>query len=304
MLDMKRLRLLWELRKRGTITAVAAALNYSPGAVSQQLSILESEAGTPLLRKSGRTLEFTASGEALVAEVEELLAGLERAEAALHRTGAEVTGTIRVTMFQTAMLAIVPGMLQRLRDDVPLLRVEVTHLEPGAALQDTWARGYDLVMAEEYPGHAREHFPGLDREPLLKDRIRLGLPNLGAGDSRFEKVRSLKDLADLPWVMEPPGTETRHWAEQACRLAGFEPDVRYVTADMQSHLRLVESGHAVALLPGLAFVGASRRMRFLDLPGAPSRSIFTAARSSMAGHPALLAVRAALAAEVAELRVI
>lgn len=303
MLEMKRLRLLWELRKRGTITAVAAALNYSPGAVSQQLSILEAEAGTQLLRKSGRTLEFTASGEALVAEVEELLAGLERAEAALHRTGAEVTGTIRVTTFQTAMLAIIPGALRRLRDSVPELRVEVIQFEPGAALQETWARGYDLVIAEEYPGHAREHFPGLEREPLLQDRIRLGLPRPGVGDPRFAQVNSLIDAADLPWVMEPPGTETRHWAEQTCRLAGFEPDVRYVTSDMQSHLRFVEAGHAVALLPGLALVGESADIRFVDLNGAPARFIFTAARSSMAGHPALLAVRDSLAAEAAELRV-
>src|SRR5690606_7443937 len=149
--------------------AVAAALNYSPGAVSQQLSILETEAGTQLLRKSGRTLEFTASGDALVAEVEELLAGLERAEAALHRTGAEVRGTIRVTVFQTVMLATGPGALHRLREGFPSLRVEGSQFERGAALYETWTRGFDRVVAEEYPGHAREYFPELEREPRMQD---------------------------------------------------------------------------------------------------------------------------------------
>ena len=41
MLDVRRLRLLRELAHRGTIAAVAAALAYTPSAVSQQLSALE-----------------------------------------------------------------------------------------------------------------------------------------------------------------------------------------------------------------------------------------------------------------------
>lgn len=300
MLEMKRLRLLWELHARGTVAAVADALNYSPSAVSQQLGILEREAGVPLLRKTGRTLELTAAGEALVAEAEELLAGLERAESALHRARSEVGGTIRLAVFQTAMLALVPGALSRLRGRYPGLRVEVVQGEPGAALRETWARGFDLVVAEQYPGHSTEHFPGLDRLPLARDPIRLALPPLGAGDARFDRVAGLADLAELPWVMEPPGAATRHWAEQACRSAGFEPDVRFETADLQAHVRLIETGNAAALLPGLVRTG--ERLRIVDLPGRPHRSIFTAARASRGAHPALAAVRDALAASAAELR--
>ena len=135
-LEMKRLRLLWEFHARGTIAAVAEALNYSPSAVSQQLALLERETGVPLLRRTGRTLELTAAGSALVAETDELLAGLERAEAALHRVRAEVTGTVRVAVFQTAMLAIMPAALRRLGDrnaDRMAHRPAVT-LSPSAVL--------------------------------------------------------------------------------------------------------------------------------------------------------------------------
>ena len=54
MLDLHRLRLLHELHRRGTIAAVAEALRYTPSAVSQQLAVLEREAGIPLLEKAGR----------------------------------------------------------------------------------------------------------------------------------------------------------------------------------------------------------------------------------------------------------
>lgn len=301
MLEMKRLRLLWELHARGTIAAVAEALSYSPSAVSQQLAILEREAGAQLLRRTGRTLELTPAGEVLVAETEELLAGLERAEAALHRVREEVTGSIRVAAFQTAMLSILPGALRRLRERYPGLRVEVMQYEPGAALQETWIRSFDLVVAEQYPGHAAEHFRGLDREPLTSDPIRLALPPRGTGDPRFDRAERIEDLAELPWVMEPQGAATRHWAEQACRVAGFEPDVRYETADLQAHIGFIESGNAAALLPGLVHVGARTRLRLLELPGDPHRIVFTAVRASQGRHPALAAVRQALAEEAAGL---
>ena len=293
MLEMKRLRLLWELSARGTVAAVADALNYSPSAVSQQLALLEREAGVPLLRKVGRTLELTAAGLTLVSETEELLAGLERAEAALHVSHAEVAGTVRLAVFQTALLAMMPSALKRLRAEHPMLRVEMVQHEPETALYDTWARGFDLVVAEQYPGHAAAHFVGLDREPLASDPIRLALPQEGAGDEAFDHASSLADAADLPWVMEPRGAASRHWAEQACRSAGFEPDVRYETADLQAHVRLIETGNAVALLPGFVHIGAAHRLRLVELPGKPRREVFTAARISSVDHPALAAVREA-----------
>ncbi|GAA2825358.1 LysR family transcriptional regulator [Leucobacter komagatae] len=299
MLEMKRLRLLWELSERGTVVQVAEALNYSPSAVSQQLALLEREVGTPLLRRVGRTLELTAAADALVAETAELLAGLERAETAAHRVRGEVAGSVRVAVFQTAVLAIMPQALRRLRTEYPSLRVEMVQHEPETALHETSVRGFDLVVAEQYPGHATAQFAGLDHAPLTFDAIQLALPRLGAGDAEFDLVERLEDAAALPWVMEPRGAASRHWAEQACRTAGFEPDVRYETADLQAHVRLIESGNAVALLPGL--VRAETRLRMIDLPGDPHRSIFTAARVSNAESPAVLAVRETLAIEAASL---
>lgn len=296
---MKRLRLLWELSERGTVVQVAEALNYSPSAVSQQLALLEREVGTPLLRRVGRTLELTAAADALVAETAELLAGLERAETAAHRVRGEVAGSVRVAVFQTAVLAIMPQALRRLRTEYPSLRVEMVQHEPETALHETSVRGFDLVVAEQYPGHATAQFAGLDHAPLTFDAIQLALPRLGAGDAEFDLVERLEDAAALPWVMEPRGAASRHWAEQACRTAGFEPDVRYETADLQAHVRLIESGNAVALLPGL--VRAETRLRMIDLPGDPHRSIFTAARVSNAESPAVLAVRETLAIEAASL---
>jgi DNA-binding transcriptional LysR family regulator len=98
--------------------------------------------------------------------------------------------------------------------------------------------------------------------------------------------------------MEPRGTASRHWAEQTCRLAGFEPDVRFETADLQAHIRLVESGHAAALLPDLVWGTREPTIRVLELDGRPRREVFTSARKSGSGGAAISACREVLARAV------
>jgi DNA-binding transcriptional LysR family regulator len=95
-------------------------------------------------------------------------------------------------------------------------------------------------------------------------------------------------------VMEPRGTASRHWAEQVCRVAGFEPDVRFETADLQAHIRLVESGHAVALLPDLVWGGGAPSVRLVDLPAHPRREVFTSARRASGADATIAACRRVL----------
>jgi DNA-binding transcriptional LysR family regulator len=287
MYDVRRLRLLKELADRGTLAEVAAALRYSPSSVSQQLDLLEREVGVPLLVPSGRGVALTPEAQALAARAGEVLALLERAETEVAARSEVATGAVRLAIFQSAALALLPETLTRMGRDHPDVRVEVVQHEPEAALRRTATRDFDLVVAEQYPGHATAWHEGLDHRPLVRDPIRLAVPEAAP-------VRRLADAAGLPWVMEPRGAASRHWAEQQCRTAGFEPDVRYESADLEVHMRLVESGNAVALLPDLVWSGRQAPGRAVTPPGAPEREIFTAARTSGADRPAVAALRRTL----------
>lgn len=291
MLDLRRLTLLREVKLRGTLAEVAAALNYSPSAVSQQLALLEKEVGVPLLRKSGRRVTLTPQAEILISHTSTILDVLEQAEADVTTSLVRPSGVVKMAMFQSAVLALLPNVLSLLRRENPEIRLEVIQQEPEAALYATWARDFDVVVAEEYPDHSVPRHPELDRVDLLADPIRLGISREASGK---HKVSRLEDTALLPWVMEPEGTASRHWAEQACRQAGFEPDVQFETADIQAHIRLVESGNAVALLTGLASVGRSDKVELIDLPGKPLRTVFTAARKVSVSRPAIHVCRDAL----------
>ncbi|HET6270478.1 MAG TPA: LysR family transcriptional regulator [Arthrobacter sp.] len=298
MLDVRRLRLLRELKIRGTLAEVAEALQYSPSSVSQQLALLEKEAGVELLRKTGRRVQLTPQAEVLVAHTAQLLETLEQAEADLAASLTTVTGTVRIAVFQSAALALMPDALTRMSSSYPQVRVEMTQREPETALHETWARDFDLVIAEQYPGHAAPRHAELDRVPLTSDAIRLAVP---PPSPDRPAIRNLADTAGLAWVMEPRGAASRHWAEQACRSAGFEPDVRFETADLQAQIRLIESGNAVALMPDLVWTGRETSAQLLDLPNHPHRTVFTSVRRSGAKRPAILAAREILASTAASI---
>ena len=73
MLDLHRLKLLREVDARGTIHGAARALDYTPSAISQQLAVLEREAGAKLLERTGRNVRLTESGRVLVRHAATLL---------------------------------------------------------------------------------------------------------------------------------------------------------------------------------------------------------------------------------------
>ncbi|WP_026820369.1 LysR substrate-binding domain-containing protein [Arthrobacter castelli] len=289
MLNVRRLELLWELKIRGTLAEVAAALRYSPSSVSQQLALLEKEAGVELLRKTGRGVQLTPQAEILVDHTAGLLERLEQAESDLAASLTTVTGSVRLAVFQSAALALMPGALTAMRHAYPDVRIEMVQREPETALYETWARDYDMVIAEQYPGHAAAHYPELDRAKLTTDAIRLAAP-----PASIDGITSVDDAKNMPWVMEPRGAASRHWAEQACRRAGFEPDVRFETADLQAQIRLVESGNAVAFMPDLVWTGRDTDCQLLELSDRPMRTIFSSVRLASAHRPAILAFREVL----------
>lgn len=298
MLDVHRLRLLREVDRLGTLAAVAKALSYSPSAISQQLTQLESETGVALLEPAGRGVRLTRQAQILVAHTETILRELEAAEAELRGSLTEVGGTLRVASFQSVLLALVPSALTLLARRHPRLRVEITHQEAGPAYAGVLAHDFDLVLGEEYPGLPQPPVAGVDAQLLARDEMFLAVPAHGehAGTGSAAPA-TLAELAGVPWVLDPPDTAPGQWARTACRAAGFEPDVPFASPDLLFQVHLVETGHAAAILPGLLLTtttGNGPNVRLSRLPGRPHRKLTTGVRAGATRHPAVRAFRDAL----------
>ncbi|WP_298041159.1 LysR family transcriptional regulator [uncultured Microbacterium sp.] len=292
MFELRRLRLLHELALRGTIAEVAAALAYSPSTVSQQLSLLECEAGASLLEPDGRRVRLTAQGR-LLAEHAARALELDEAVRAELSTAQHAAEIVRIAVMPTVAEAVVPRALTALGTQHPNIRVHMVEIPPEKALFELQARTFDLVVAEQYPGHTRELRDGIERTLLGSDPVRIAVPP-------HSPAHELSDLRDHPWAMEPQGTTVRRWAVQQCRAAGFEPDVRFEATDLIAHARLVAAGHAAAMLPDLVWTGDRDSVRLLELPDSPVREIFAATRTASRDDEALAAVLTALADALAD----
>src|SRR6476619_6138066 len=155
MLELRRLRLLRELHERGTIAAVADALQFTPSAVSQQLAVLERETGVRLLGRAGRGVRLTDSALALVDHADALLERAALAEADLAAAAGIVTGRGRIAAFQSVALNLALPAMQALARDAPRLRCELVEAEPEQALPALALGGLDLVLADEWSPQPR-----------------------------------------------------------------------------------------------------------------------------------------------------
>jgi DNA-binding transcriptional LysR family regulator len=293
MLDLRRLRLLHELQRLGTVSAVAEALSYSPSTVSQQLRVLEREAGTPLFEPAGRRVRLTDAALVLADHAQRLLAGAERAEADLAAAAAgAVEGVVRVGSFQTASLHLLLPAMNALRETHPGVQVRLVEAEPEPALEALRSHALDLALADEWAGTPHPRWPGLEREDLFTEAVRIALP-AGHPAARSGEPVALAELAGEAWATGYPGGGMAALVRRVCNEhGGFEPAVRHETNELTMLLALVAAGHAVTLLPELALIGDIAGVEVRPVADVElTRTLFTAVREGADRRPALAAVR-------------
>src|SRR5215207_1130991 len=253
MLDLQRLRMLYELHERGTIAAVAEALRFTPSAVSQQLAVLERDTGVTLLERAGRGVRLTDPALVLVEHAEALLARAELAETDLAAAAGDVTGRGRIAGFQSVSLRIASPAMELLAREAPRLRCELVEAEPEQALPALARGDVDLALVDEWQHQPRRVPAGLERHELLRDPVHLVLPARHALARRHRGSVPLGELWDAAWVTAHPGMAWEEMTQRTCREhGGFEPDIRHRTNDATVSLALVARGLAVTLLPELA----------------------------------------------------
>jgi DNA-binding transcriptional LysR family regulator len=293
-MELRRLRLLHELSRLGTVAAVAEALAYSPSSVSVQLAQLEREAGAKLLRRAGRNVELTPAGRRLAGYAAEALAADEAIRTEMASAGDTPRGRLRMTFVQTPALALLPGLLDRLAGTAPDLQVEVVQRETAPALEELRSRAVDLVVGIEYDPLPVARRRDVDRRDLLREDVLLAVAPDHPAVPKRAPIR-LASCEQEAWAAGHRGTGLDAVIRNVCnRLGGFEPDIRHRSDDGLVLSALVASGRAVALLPALLTAAmpqvTARRLREERL----QRTIFTATRTTTAHAPAVLAARQAL----------
>jgi DNA-binding transcriptional LysR family regulator len=287
MVDVRRLKVLCEVARRGSFSAAAASLGYTQPAVSRQVALLEGELGTILVRRLPQGVALTDAGRVLVKRGEAILAQLDELEDEVGALTGLERGRLRFAAFSSACASIVPRVISRFRERYPGVELAVTMADPAFSLPGLRAGDFDLVLTNDGPAGidadgatltlASVAEPGpFEIVHLFDEPMYLAM----ARDHRLADAPtlSLRDFAGEPWLSALPGAcPDARLLLQACHAASFEPRIVFQNNDYSVLLGFVAAGVGVALIPDMAArsVRDDVLVRALD-PPPPSRTILAA----------------------------
>jgi DNA-binding transcriptional LysR family regulator len=293
MLDPRRLRLLVELADRGTISAVAEELHFTPSTVSHGLSALERDVGVPLLERSPRSVRLTDAGRSLAREGRSILGRLGAAESDARAVGRLDRGELVISSFASAGATLLADAAVRLGDRHPGLELHLLDAEPDESLDRLAAGDIDVAIVYEYPHLPAPDLAGLSATHLADDPIRVCLPaGHPQADGGEVKLRALRDEA---FAAGRVGSSCHAFLTAVCRRAGFEPRIAFETDDIAFTCALVRAGMGVAVMPELLLGTAPQPILTRNpAPGVGPRRISAVHRASASGLTSIRAVLAAL----------
>jgi DNA-binding transcriptional LysR family regulator len=286
MLDPRRLLMLRDLARLGTIAAVADVHAYTASAVSQQLATLEREAGCPLLKRSGRRVELTAAGRALVAESDAVLAALESAAAAAVAADGTIGGRVVIGAFPSAVRPVVLPAMLTIDRDAAHVDLEVAEVDPADAPEALLRNRLDLALVHDYDNVPVEYDPGIETSLLLGEDVYIA--SEGPVSQSDSGECDIAELAERRWIAGSTGTLCHTMMVRMCRHHGFEPRIAHRIDDFAAVLRLVAAGAGVAVVPQLGAV--DRPVSVTLTPTGIHRRTRLAHAAGRARHPALAVV--------------
>ncbi|MFP7760972.1 LysR family transcriptional regulator [Marisediminicola sp. LYQ134] len=245
-MDVRRLELLRELAERGSVTAVAAATNRTVSAVSQQLKVLEREAGIPLTERSGRGVILTGAGLALARTATDVAVALERAEALWEDFKQAPQGVVTLTTFPSAGQMLLPGLLTAVQD-VPGLTVRCSDQDPLLPDFADLTPDFDVVISESPGTLPSWKERGLAVVPLMQEPLDVGMPESHRLAGKTTLLAS--DLVDEEWIGVPDGFPYDRVLREIEVANGSPARIGQRFLDNAIVEAVVAAGHGIAVLP-------------------------------------------------------
>jgi len=251
-METRRLELLAELSRLGSMRAVADVLGTTTSTVSQQIAVLAREMGTPLIEPAGRRVRLTPAGRRLAEHAVTILAAVQAAQLDLGPE-AEPNGTLRVAGFTTAFRAYLLPAITELTATHPRVRVLVREHEPAEARQLLAADQADLALVYDYNLAPAAADPAMHRTPLWTARWGLGVP---AGQAAAGHAAAGPTTLDAfaryqahDWIGNSRNTADEDVIRTLAAMAGFTPRITHQADSLDLVQDMITAGLGVGLLP-------------------------------------------------------
>jgi DNA-binding transcriptional LysR family regulator len=245
--ETRRLELLLELSRLGSMRAVADELGVTTSTVSQQIAALAKDVGTALVEPVGRRVRLTPAGRRLAEHAVAILAGVEAARLDLD-PGAQPAGTLRVAGFATAVRRSLLPVAARLATEHPRLSLVIHEHEPDEAVEMLATDRIDLALVYDYNLAPAPLDPILHSTPLWTVPWSLGVPAdtpdlPGSAPDVFRRMR------ERDWIVNSRGTADERVVRTMGSLAGVQPRIVSRIDSLELLQDMIVAGFGVGLLP-------------------------------------------------------
>lgn len=248
MINFRLIRHLWlflAVAEEQHFGRAAKRLGMSQPPLTEQIQILEQALKVKLFERSRRGAQLTAVGQAILPAMKKFAEQLESLELAVREAAAGQIGTITIGAITSAILDVLPGLIEQIKLQHPGLTVAVKEIDSYEALPALLSGDIDLAFAR-LEGDLGEHISAL---PLREDKLAVALPATHPLCSQAQLV--LHDLAGEDFIMfarkVSPISFDRLTA--ACHSSGFSPRILHEVRSVTSQIAFVGCNQGVALVP-------------------------------------------------------
>ena len=238
---MRRLQLLLELSRLGSMHEVADELGTTTSGVSQGIAALARDVGTALVEPDGRRVRLTPAGHRLAEHAVTILAAVDAARLDLDPT-AEPAGVVRVAGFATAIRRSLLPAIDDLARTHPGIEVRVHEHEPLEAFDLLARDDIDLALTYDYNLAPASWRSDHDVTPLWEVEWGIGVPT-------HERRAPFAAYVDHDWIVNSRHTADEEVLRTLASMAGFTPKVVHRSDSLELVDDLIVAGLGVALLP-------------------------------------------------------
>jgi LysR family transcriptional regulator, regulator for metE and metH len=242
MLERAHLAILFEINKRGSLTAAADQLCVTQSALSHSVKKLEQQLGTALWVKEGRRLRLTQAGQHLLNLAQRLLPQFEQAESRVRQIAAGQRGILRIGIechpcYEWLMRVVTPYL--RAWPDVDL---DVKQQYQFGGIGALFQHEIDLLVTPDpLQKRALAFTPVFDYEQVL-------VVNAGHPLTQMDVIRP-EDLANEILLTYPVETERLDIFNHFLTPAGIRPRQHKTLETTEILFQMVAAGRGVCAAP-------------------------------------------------------
>ena len=226
--------------KLGSVHAAADHLNFSQPAVSARIKELESALEVELFTRRNQRMQLTPQGRDAITQAERLLAAAQDFER-VGQAGPPLEGVLRLGSDESTAMVALSEILSQLKRRHPKLIVELS-IDVGTVLKEK-LRKREIDIALHTAGGAASHV--VDELLGWVDFQWVASRDFAVPDGDFTPAVA----AQLAIVTNPPPSTLNGMVQKWLHDGGFDFDAVNSSNSLQLMLRLVQAGHALAVLP-------------------------------------------------------